>query len=48
MAGHPSWYGVELGWVYVGWVSVVIALYPVCGAFARVKGHRRDWWLSYL
>ena len=48
MAGHPSWYGVDLGWVYVAWVSIVIALYPMCRAFAKVKAHRRDWWLSYL
>ena len=48
MVRHPSWYGIDLGWVYVGWVSIVIALYPMCRAFAHVKGRRRDWWLSYL
>ena len=48
MAAHPPWYGVDLGWVYVGWVLIVIALYPMCRAFAKVKAHRRDWWLSYL
>lgn len=48
MVRHPSWYGVDLGWVYVVWVLLVIALYPMCRAFAKVKGDRRDWWLSYL
>jgi uncharacterized membrane protein len=48
MAEHPPWYGVDLGWVYVGWVLIVIALYPMCRAFAKVKARRRDWWLSYL
>ena len=48
MAGHPPWYGVDLGWVYVCWVLIVIALYPMCRAFAKVKARRRDWWLSYL
>jgi uncharacterized membrane protein len=48
LARHPPWYGVNLVWVYVGWVLVVIALYPMCRAFARVKARRRDWWLSYL
>jgi uncharacterized membrane protein len=48
LARHPSWYGVDLGWVYVGWLSLVIALYPLCRAFAKAKARRRDWWLSYL
>jgi len=48
LAGHPPWYGVDLGWVYVGWVLIVVALYPVCRALAGVKARRRDWWLSYL
>jgi uncharacterized membrane protein len=48
LAAHPPWYGVGLGWVYAGWLFVVIALYPLCRAFANVKARRRDWWLSYL
>ena len=48
LAEHPPWYGVDLGWVYVGWILIVIALYPMCRAFADVKARRRDWWLSYL
>jgi len=26
----------------------VVALYPLCRWFAKVKAERRDWWLSYL
>jgi uncharacterized membrane protein len=44
----PATWGVGLGWVYAIWVMVVVALYPVCRAFADVKRRRRDWWLSYL
>ena len=48
LARHPPWYGVDLGWVYVGWVLIVLALYPLCRAFAQVKARRQDWWLSYF
>ena len=48
MVKHPPWYGVDLGWVYAAWVSVLFALYPMCRAFAQAKRNRRDWWLSYL
>jgi uncharacterized membrane protein len=44
----PSGYGYGLGVVYVVWISVVAALYPVCLWFARVKDRRRDGWLTYL
>ena len=29
-------------------VSVVIALYPACVWFSRVKARSKRWWLSYL
>jgi uncharacterized membrane protein len=44
----PKGYGFGLPGVYVVWVLVVIALYPLCAWVAAVKGRRRDWWLSYL
>ena len=47
-AHHPPWFGLNLGWVYVAWLLIVIALYPACRAFAAIKARRRDWWLSYL
>ena len=35
--------------VYVGWLLVVAALYPVCRWFMRLKQRRRNLrWLSYL
>jgi hypothetical protein len=33
---------------YAVWIAIVIALYPLCAWFARVKERRREWWLSYL
>ena len=35
--------------VYVVWLVVLVALYPPCLWFMRLKRRRRDlWWLSYL
>jgi uncharacterized membrane protein len=44
----PADYGYSLFVVYLIWVGVVLALYPVCRWFANVKRRRRDAWLSYL
>jgi uncharacterized membrane protein len=44
----PKGYGVSLPGVYLIWVVVVLALYPLCAWVAGVKARRRDWWLSYL
>jgi uncharacterized membrane protein len=42
-------YGFNLGVVYLIWISVVIALYPLCKIYDRYKtSHRDKWWLSYL
>jgi uncharacterized membrane protein len=43
----PSW-GYPLPIVYLIWVFVVIAMYPLCRWFAEVKERRRDAWLSYV
>jgi uncharacterized membrane protein len=43
----PGW-GFGLPVVYAVWVAVVIALYPVCAWFARVKQRSSSRWLSYL
>jgi hypothetical protein len=45
---YPADYGYGLPVVYLVWVVVVVALYPLCLWFARVKERRKDWWLSYL
>ena len=44
----PEGYGVGLGGVFLGWLIVLVLLYPLCKWFAAVKARRRDWWLSYL
>lgn len=44
----PASYGLGLPIIYLIWLFVVAALYPVCRWFAGIKQRRRDWWLSYL
>lgn len=44
----PAWYGLSLPGVYAAWIVVVLAMYPLCSWFARMKRERDDWWLSYL
>lgn len=41
--------GVGLGWVYLGWLACVAALYPACRAYGawRASG-RSGWWSSLL
>jgi uncharacterized membrane protein len=43
----PGW-GFSLPIVYLVWVFVVLALYPVCRWFAALKQRRSDAWLSYF
>ncbi len=46
--------GLSLGWVYIVWILVVLALYPLCRWYDEYKHtHRREatgskWWLSYV
>jgi len=44
----PADYGWSLGAVYAATAAVVLALYPVCLWFARLKRRRPHWWLGYL
>jgi uncharacterized membrane protein len=44
----PRGFGVGLPGVYLLWIAVVVALYPLCRWVASVKARRRDWWLSYV
>ncbi len=44
----PQNFGYGLGVVYGVWLLTVVALYPICRWFARVKATRSNWWLSYL
>lgn len=45
---YPPGWGFSLPILYVMWVSVVIALYPLCVWFAGVKQRHSDAWLSYF
>jgi uncharacterized membrane protein len=44
----PKDYGLGLPVVYLVWLGVVAALYPLCRRYAELKGKRREWWMSYL
>ncbi len=44
----PDGYGVGLLGIYLFWVAITAALYPLCKWVANVKAKRSDWWLSYL
>jgi uncharacterized membrane protein len=44
----PKGYGTGLPGVYVVWLMVVAALYPLCRWVAAAKSRRQEWWLSYL
>ena len=42
-------YGFSLGVVYLVWIGIVIALFPLCKWYDRYKqSHKEKWWLSYL
>ncbi|HEV2863368.1 MAG TPA: heparan-alpha-glucosaminide N-acetyltransferase domain-containing protein [Pyrinomonadaceae bacterium] len=45
---YPTDYGYPLWVVYAVWLGAVLALYPLCLWFSRLKQRRRDAWLSYL
>ena len=44
----PEGYGLALPGIYVVWLVVLFALYPLCRWFGALKQRRNDWWLSYL
>ena len=44
----PKGYGVSLAGVYLIWIAVVAALYPLCRWVVSVKARRSSWWLSYV
>ena len=44
----PGW-DAGLPLIYLIWIGVVVALYPLCRWFGAVRRRHRDrWWLSYL
>ncbi len=47
--GLPKGYGVNLGLVYVVWLTIIVLLYPLCRWYDKYKtSHRENKWLSYL
>ncbi len=44
----PQGYGFGLPTVYLIWLGVVAALYPLCRRYAALKARSRAWYLSYL
>lgn len=41
--------GLNLGWIYLIWLLVVVALYPLCKRYGQYKERHRDKaWLRYL
>jgi uncharacterized membrane protein len=45
---HFDGWGYSLPVVYLIWIFVAVALYPLCAWFSRLKDQRRSWWLAYL
>jgi uncharacterized membrane protein len=46
--GPPTDFGFSLGVVYLVWMGLVAALYPLCRRYAGLKARSRSRWLSYL
>ncbi len=40
--------GLPLGIIYLIWIAVVVAMYPLCKRYDRLKSSHKKWWLSYL
>ena len=47
-ATFPPGWGFVLPSMYVVWIGIVAALYPLCRWYAALKQRRHDWWLSYI
>jgi hypothetical protein len=49
MSGRLSNFGFGLGNVYVIWLMVLVALYPLCRWYQKVRENNfAKWWLRYL
>ena len=48
MLFRPNDFGYPLGIVYLIWMAVVTALYPLCKRYSVYKATHKNWWLSYL
>jgi uncharacterized membrane protein len=45
---RPLTFGYDLWAVYLVWIGVILALYPLCRWYDRYKSTHTQWWLSYL
>lgn len=45
---RPTNFGFPLWAVYLIWLFVVAALYPLCRWYNRYKSTHKQWWLSYI
>ncbi|MEP6749606.1 MAG: heparan-alpha-glucosaminide N-acetyltransferase domain-containing protein [Bacteroidota bacterium] len=45
---RPAQFGYPLWIVYLIWIFVVLAMYPLCKKYNRYKSTHSHWWLSYL
>ncbi len=45
---RPNNFGYSLPVVYLIWVGVVVALYPLCKRYSVYKATHKYWWLPYL
>ncbi len=43
----PGW-GAPLSVIYLLWIAVLVLMFPLCYWYAKLKGRRRDRWLSYV
>ena len=49
LSGRLEAFGFGLGTVYAVWAAVVLALYPLCREYQKVREDRPEWWwLGYL
>ena len=48
MLFYPKGFGLSLPLVYLVWIGIVAALYPLVRWVGELKARRTDWWLSYL
>jgi len=45
---YPADFGYSLAATYGFWILIVVAMYPLCLWYGKLKATRRSWWLSYL
>jgi uncharacterized membrane protein len=45
---RPVTFGYDLWAVYLVWIVVILALYPLCRWYNKYKSTHTNWWLSYL